>query len=49
MEKKIENEMETGIIWGIMGINSLNSLKGGLYRGSFRGLLWRILRGILGV
>ena len=38
MEKKIENEMETGIICGIMGINSLSSLKG-FYRGLCEGLL----------
>ena len=28
--------------------NSLNSLKGGLYRGLYRGLLYGLLRGILG-
>ena len=33
MEKKMENEMETRSY-------SLNSLKGGLYRESYRGLLW---------
>ena len=40
--------MIDGDIWDFYMAYSLNSLKGG-YIGLYRGLLWGLLRGILGV
>ena len=33
MEKKMENEMETGIIWGIIGFKGFPKIRGTYYNG----------------